>query len=84
MPIMNQKMFGPHRLKSIWANHMTISTFSTPDNEEFFCLGGSDTQPMHLAVSKSGVQAQKKDISDTLVDECFVLIRKKYNVRDVG
>ena len=78
--------FGPHRLIAIRVNREAFSAFGThPDNEEFWCLGDPDTQPLYLAVSKLGVQALKEKIkSNTLVAEDFILLRIKYNDPDVS
>ncbi|MDR1965801.1 MAG: hypothetical protein LBQ36_03750 [Synergistaceae bacterium] len=73
--------YGPHRLISVTVNREEFAGFGThPDNEEFWLIGDSDTQPMYLAIALVSREELDAKISDhTLSPGDFITLRVKYN-----
>ncbi|MBR2257982.1 MAG: hypothetical protein IJ899_11790 [Blautia sp.] len=78
--------YGPHRLISIRVNREAFAGFGTnPDNEEFWCIGDADTQPMYLAIALIDKETLNDRIqSDTLSESDFVMLRVRYNDPEVS
>ncbi|MFP3089496.1 hypothetical protein LQZ21_04125 [Treponema sp. TIM-1] len=73
--------YGPHRLITVTVNREEFAGFGThPDNEEFWLLGDSNTQPMYLIISFLTGETLAKKISDgTLQESDFITLHIKYN-----
>ncbi|MDR2433228.1 MAG: hypothetical protein LBD47_01495 [Treponema sp.] len=73
--------YGPHRLISVTVNREEFAGFGThPDNEEFWLVGGGDTQPMYLAISFLGeAELAAKIAAGTLTESDFIALWIKYN-----
>jgi hypothetical protein len=73
--------YGPHRLISVTVNREEFAGFGThPDNEEFWLVGDSDTQPMYLAIALiSKDELDAKIAAQTLSSEDFITLHVKYN-----
>jgi hypothetical protein len=73
--------YGPHRLITVTVNREEFAGFGThPDNEEFWLIGDSDTQPMYLAISFLDAEALSEKINaGTLEENDFIALRIKYN-----
>jgi hypothetical protein len=73
--------YGPHRLISVTVNREEFAGFGThPDNEEFWLLGDSNTQPMYLVISFLTVESLMEKINDgTLEENDFIALHIKYN-----
>ena len=73
--------YGPHRLISIRVNREAFAGFGThPDNEEFWCIGDPDTQPMYLAIALIDKETLENKIqTGTLEETDFVMLRVRYN-----
>jgi hypothetical protein len=73
--------YGPHRLITVTVTREEFAGFGThPDNEEFWLIGGGDTQPMYLVISFLSPEALAEKISaNTLKENDFIALRVKYN-----
>jgi hypothetical protein len=73
--------YGPHRLISVTVNREAFAGFGThPDNEEFWLVGGGDTQPMYLVISFLDAEKLAAKISTgTLEEHDFIALHIKYN-----
>jgi hypothetical protein len=69
--------YGPHKLISVTVNREEFAAFGVhPDNEEFWLIGDSDTQPLYLAVSLLTAEALSAKIAGgTLEASDFVALR---------
>ena len=78
--------YGPHRLITIRVNREAFAGFGThPDNEEFWCVGGGDVQPMYLAIALIDNTAMCDKIArGTLSESDFIMLRVKYNDPEVS
>ncbi|MDR0719195.1 MAG: hypothetical protein LBF78_06120 [Treponema sp.] len=78
--------YGPHRLITVTVNREEFAGFGAhPDNEEFWLIGDSDTQPMYLAVSLLGeAELAVKIAAGTLTETDFIALRVKYNDPEVS
>ncbi|MDR1252082.1 MAG: hypothetical protein LBK62_07920 [Treponema sp.] len=73
--------YGPHRLITVAVNREEFAGFGThPDNEEFWLLGSSDTQPMYLVISFLTEETLAEKISAGILEENdFIALHIKYN-----
>ena len=78
--------YGPHRLIAIRVNREPFAGFGThPDNEEFWCVGSEDTQPMYLAIALISNEEMLAKIADgTLSEQDFIMLRVRYNDPEVS
>jgi hypothetical protein len=78
--------YGPHRLITVAVNREAFEGFgSHPDNEEFWLIGDSDTQPMYLAVSfLDEAELAAKIAAGTLTEKDFIALRIKHNDPEVS
>ena len=78
--------YGPHRLIAIRVNREAFAGFGThPDNEEFWCVGSEDVQPMYLAIALISNDRMMEKIADrTLSEDDFVMLRIRYNDPEVS
>jgi hypothetical protein len=78
--------YGPHRLITVTVNREAFGSFGThPDNEEFWLIGDSDTQPMYLAISfLGGAELAAKIAAGTLTENDFIALKIKYNDPEVS
>lgn len=78
--------YGPHRLIAIRVNREAFAGFGThPDNEEFWCVGSEDVQPMYLAIALISNDRMMEKIADgTLSEDDFIMLRIRYNDPEVS
>lgn len=78
--------YGPHRLIAIRVNREAFAGFGVhPDNEEFWCIGNEDTQPMYLAIALiSNAEMTGKIKDETLNESDFIMLRIRYNDPEVS
>jgi hypothetical protein len=76
-----QEGYGPHKLISVTVNREEFAAFGVhPDNEEFWLVGDSDTQPLFLAIALiSPEELAAKIAAGTLEASDFIALRVKYN-----
>jgi hypothetical protein len=76
-----KERYGPHRIISVTVNREEFAEFGThPDNEEFWLIGDSNTQPMYLVISFLTAEALAKKINaGTLEENDFIALHIKYN-----
>ena len=78
--------YGPHRLISIRVNRSAFAAFGThPGNEEFWCVGDPDAQPMYLAISLIPKEQMEQKIAEgTLTEQDFIMLHIRFNDPEVS
>jgi hypothetical protein len=73
--------YGPHRLITVTVNRDVFTGFGIhPDNEEFWLIGSSDTQPMYLVISfLTAKELAEKINTGKLEVTDFIALHIKYN-----